>query len=103
MNFMKMAKQVSEMQQGLKQAKLALAGISVTGQAGRGAVSITLNGAMEVKAVKLDPALTRAAETAQLERWISDALADALRQAQKSASGYMSKLTGGLGGLDFLK
>ena len=98
MDLFKMAKQMKDLQGEMKKTRAALAGQSVVGESSRGAVHVELSGTMEVKQVTLDPQILEKPDAAQLEKWIAEALAQALEKAQKLAASQVSRLTGGLGG-----
>lgn len=98
MNMMNMAKKFKDMQSQMKQAKAALAAHTVTGQAGRNAVTVEMNGVMDVKNITIDQQLVDKQDKAQLEKLVKEAIADALKRAQKAAANHMGKITGGLGG-----
>lgn len=100
MNMLNMAKKFKDMQGQMKQAKVALAAQTVTGQAGRNAVTVEMNGLMDVKNVVIDQALVEKQDKAQLEKLVKEAMADALKRAQKVAANHMGRITGGLGGMN---
>jgi DNA-binding YbaB/EbfC family protein len=99
MNMLNMAKKLKDMQGQMKQAKAALAAQTVTGQAGRNAVVIEMNGVMEVKQVTIDAQLLEKQDKPQLEKLVQEALNDALKRVQKVAAAQMGRITGGLGGM----
>lgn len=100
MNMLNMAKKLKDMQGQMKQAKAALAAQTVIGQAGQGAVVIEMNGAMDVKKVTIDEKLIEKQDKAQIEKLVKDAMSDAIKRAQKVAASQMSRITGGLGGMN---
>ncbi len=100
MNMFNMAKKLKDMQGQMKQAKAALAAQTVIGKGGREAVIIEMNAAMDVKNVSIDQKMLEKPDKAQLEKLVKEAIEDALRRAQKTAASQMSKITGGLGGMN---
>jgi DNA-binding YbaB/EbfC family protein len=79
---------------------------TVEGDAGQGAVRVTVNGKLQVVAVQLDPAVLALFNTAddasdadrqQLENLIAQATNHALDNAQTMIRDEMSAITGGLG------
>ncbi len=100
MNMFNMAKKMKDMQGQMKQAKAALAAQTVIGQGGREAVVIEMNAAMDIKKVTIDEKLLEKPDKAQLEKVVKEAIEDGLRRAQKAAASQMSRITGGLGGMN---
>lgn len=100
MNMLNMAKKLKDMQGQMKQAKVVLAAQTVIGQAGRDAVVIEMNGALDVKKVTIDEQLIVKQDKAQIEKLVKDAMSDAIKRAQKVAASQMSRITGGLGGMN---
>lgn len=83
----------------------------VVGDAGAGAVRVTMNGRLEVQRVELDPAMVQTlagegadADREMVEELIAAATNDAMARAQVMAREEMGKLTGGMNlpGLDAL-
>lgn len=100
MSFMNMAKKLKDMRGQMKQAQAVLAAQTVTGKGGRDAVVVEMNGAMELKSIKIDPKVVEKNDVDQLEKLVKEAVGDALKRAQKVAAAQMSKLTGGMGGMN---
>jgi len=89
--------QALEMQQRLMEAQAEAASETVEGSAGGGAVRVTMTGAGEVTAVRLDPSVVVADEVEMLEDLILAALRDASSQVAALADQQMD--IGGLGDL----
>ena len=98
-----------ELQEKARQMQEELGRRHVTGDAGAGAVRVTINGKFEVQRVELDPAMVKTlagegddADRDMIEELIASATNDALARAQEMAKEEMQKLTGGLNlpGLD---
>ena len=66
----------------------------VTGSAGGGMVVVTMNGAVEMLSVKLDPTLVENNETEMLEDLISAATNDAIRKAKEGHAKKIQAVTG---------
>jgi len=96
MNPFEMMKQMKNMQGEMKKMRAELAAQSVTGQSSRGAVTVELTGAMQVKKVKIDPRFLEKLDIDQLEKWIAEAVNQSVEKAQKLASSQVSRLTGGM-------
>jgi DNA-binding YbaB/EbfC family protein len=67
------------------------------GSSGGGKVKITMNGAHEVTAVAIDPAVVRPDETDLLEDLVLAALNDARAKVTRMIEEEMGRVTGGLG------
>ncbi|HUY53103.1 MAG TPA: YbaB/EbfC family nucleoid-associated protein [Candidatus Dormibacteraeota bacterium] len=66
---------------------------------GDGAVVIEINGEQKIKKVKLDKELIDLNDISELERWIEDAIRDAISESQKLAQEKMQPMMGMLGSL----
>ncbi len=91
-----------EKMQAEMQAKLA--GIQVQADAGDGAVTVTMNAAMQVENITLDKSKLDLSDLEQLEDFIVVATNEAIVKAQTKAAAETQKmmnnmLPGGLGGL----
>lgn len=86
--------QAQRMQEQLKKAQEELAGLEVTGQSGGGMVSITLNGSMETRRVRIDPAALGDAE--MLEDLLAAAFNDAVNKVQEVSKARMAEATAGM-------
>ena len=56
MDLMKMMKQAQEIQGRMQKLQEELSGLEVEGQSGGGLVRVKLNGKLEARGVKIDPA-----------------------------------------------
>ncbi len=92
--------------EGLRQAgdriKARLSQMRCTGQAGSGAVRVTVDGKMNVLDVAIDPSMARyafgtEADSAAAGRLIAEATNDAIRQAQAVAQRELAKEAQALG------
>lgn len=92
-NLMKQAQQMQEKMQAV-QERLETA--EVTGSAGAGLLTVTMNGKGEVRGVKIDPSLVDPAETEVLEDLIVAAFSDAKSKVDAFANEAMQEVAGGL-------
>ncbi|HWX76475.1 MAG TPA: YbaB/EbfC family nucleoid-associated protein [Candidatus Acidoferrales bacterium] len=88
-------KQAQEMQARMAKIQEELAQKTVEGSAGGGMVQVTVNGQLNVSAVKIDPTVINTEEKEMLEDLILAAVNDGMRKARDLASAEMSKITGG--------
>jgi nucleoid-associated protein EbfC len=96
--------QVQAMQQQMVDAQAQASATLLTGSAGGGKVSVTVNGTGAFQSVTIDPSVVNAEEIDLLEDLILAALHDAAVQVAKlneqSMGDITGGLTGGMGGLD---
>ena len=71
----------------------------ITIDKGDGAVSVEMNGEQKLKRVRIDPESVDLDDIGQLERWIEDALKDAINESQRVAAEKMQPMMGALGNL----
>lgn len=96
MQNQKMLKQLQQMQTKMAQLQAELDDASVTGTAGGGAVSVTVNGHQKVMAVSIEAeVLEEGAEL--LADMVMAACNDALDKSRDLAAQQMGQLTAGLG------
>jgi DNA-binding YbaB/EbfC family protein len=110
-NFGSLLTQAGQIRQKIQELRDELGHKSVEGEAGAGAVRVTMNGRLEVLSVRLDPAMiksllgpTGAGEQAMVEELIASAFNAASVKARELVQQEISRLTGGLAipGLDQL-
>ena len=92
-------KQAQKMQQQMAAAQAELVKAEVTGTAGGGLVTVTLNGAGDVLSVKIDPKSVDPDDVESLEDLVLAAIRDGVRQAQELAATTMGPVSGAMGGL----
>jgi DNA-binding YbaB/EbfC family protein len=68
-------------------------------ETGEGAVIVEITGEQKIKKIRIDPEFVDLDDIGQLERWIEDAVKDAIAQSQKIAAEKMQPMLGGLGNL----
>lgn len=91
-----MMKQLQQMQARMAQVQQQLAELTVTGSAGGGVVTVTVDGQQNVRAVTIEPeALEEGAE--MLSDLVLAAVNDAMEQSRQQAATQMGQLTAGLG------
>jgi DNA-binding YbaB/EbfC family protein len=95
-NLGQMLKQAQAMQARMAELQSQLEQVEMTGAAGGGMVSVTVNGKGEARQVKIDPSLADPEEIEVLEDLIVAAFNDAKAKVEAHVSQEMSKLTGGL-------
>jgi DNA-binding YbaB/EbfC family protein len=95
-NLGNMLKQAQELQTKMADMQARLQETEITGSAGGGLVSITLNGKNEVRRVKIDPTLADPNETEILEDLLVAAFNDARAKIEAHVQEQMGQLTGGL-------
>jgi DNA-binding YbaB/EbfC family protein len=95
-NLGQMLKQAQAMQARMAELQAQLEQVEMTGAAGGGMVSVTVNGKGEARQVKIDPSLADPEEIEVLEDLVVAAFNDAKAKVEAHVSQEMSKLTGGL-------
>lgn len=98
-NVGNLMKQAQKMQRQMEEASKELEEKEVTAAAGGGAVEVTVSGKKEVTKVKIDPEAVDPDDVEMLEDMIMAATNEALRQIEEYSQQFMSKITGGMGGL----
>jgi DNA-binding YbaB/EbfC family protein len=66
---------------------------------GEGAVKVEITGEQKIKKVHIDPKSVDLDDIGELERWIEDAVKEAIAESQKIAAEKMQPLMGALGQL----
>lgn len=88
-------RQAQQMQDNMKKAQEALAGIIVDGESGGGLVKVSMSCRHDVKRVSIDPSLLDE-DRDMLEDLVAAAFNDALRKAEAATQEKMSSVTAGL-------
>ncbi len=89
------------MQRQMEESQKELETKEFTAKAGGGAVSVTVSGSKEIKAVVIDKEVVDPDDVEMLQDLIMAATNEALKQVDEANSAVMSKMTGGLGGFGF--
>src|SRR6476646_6958840 len=71
----------------------------ITIEKGDGAVKVEITGEQKLKKVHIDPSSVDLEDIGQLERWIEDAVKQAIAESQKLAAAKMQPMMGSLGDL----
>jgi DNA-binding YbaB/EbfC family protein len=66
---------------------------------GDGAVRVEITGEQKIKKIHIDPDYVDLEDIGQLERWLEDAVKEAIQASQKLASEKMRPMMGALGDL----
>src|SRR3546814_15769341 len=68
----------------------------ITVEAGDGAVKVEINGEQKIKKIHIDPEYVDLEDIGQLEKWVEEAVKDAIQQSQKVAAEKMQPMMGAL-------
>lgn len=71
----------------------------ITVEKGDGAVRVEITGEQKIKKVHIDPEYVDLDDIGQLERWVEDAVKDAIAESQRIAAEKMQPMMGALSGL----
>lgn len=71
----------------------------ITVEKGDGAVKVEITGEQKLKKVHIDPEYVDLEDIGQLERWVEDAVKEAIQESQKIAAEKMQPMMGALGDL----
>ncbi|CAN5369496.1 hypothetical protein BH09PAT4_BH09PAT4_05610 [soil metagenome] len=71
----------------------------ITVEQGDGAVRVEITGEQKIKKVHIDPEYIDLDDIGQLERWVEDAVKEAIAESQKIAAEKMQPMMGALGNL----
>lgn len=66
---------------------------------GDGAVQVEITGEQKLKKIHIDPEYIDLSDIGQLERWLEDAIKEAISESQKIAAEKMQPMMGALGDL----
>ncbi len=86
--------QAQELQARMKEMQETASSKTVEAQSGGGMVRVTVDGAMNVRKLEIDPSLIAANDKAMLEDLIVVAVNEGIRQAQRLVAEEMGKLAG---------
>ena len=95
-NLGQIMKQAQEMQTKMQDMQEKLSAVEMTGSAGAGMVTVTMNGKGELRKVKISPELFNGEDIEVIEDLIVAACGDAKTKAEAYMSEEMAKVTGGL-------
>jgi hypothetical protein len=92
----KMAQQVQQMQANMARVQAELGTMTVDGTAGGGAVTVTVTGHGEVKAVTLSKDVVDPSDVEMLQDLITAAINDGMGKVKQLTEEKMAAVTGGL-------
>lgn len=91
-----MIKKAQQMQSDMKKIQDELSNEVITTGAAKGAVLVTINGEMDIKMLKIDPAIAPMDDPKKLADMIMFAVNEAISKAKDTAAKKMGKVTGGM-------
>ncbi len=71
----------------------------ITVEKGDGAVKVEITGEQKLRKVHIDPDFVDLNDIGQLERWVEDAVKEAIQESQRVAAEKMQPMMGALGNL----
>jgi hypothetical protein len=83
----------------LKKLQKELQKMVIEVEKGDGAVRVEITGEQKLRKVHIDPEYVDLDDIGQLERWIEDAVKEAIQRSQKIAAEKMGPMMGALGDL----
>ena len=95
-NLQQLARQAQKMQEEMDQATAELEAKEYTATAGGSAVSVTVTGKMEVKAISIAPEVVDPEDVEMLSDLVMAAVNEALRTAADDKAARMEKISGGM-------
>jgi DNA-binding YbaB/EbfC family protein len=73
--------------------------MTITIERGDGAVKVEITGEQKLKKIHIDPSAIDLEDISQLERWLEDAVKEAINESQRIAAEKMQPMMGALGSL----
>ena len=98
MNIQQMQQMMKQAQQMQERLQKQMNELRVEASAGGGMVTVVINGAKQVQAIKIDPEVVSKEDVEMLQDLILAAINDAQRKADEALSQQMSGLLGGMPG-----
>ena len=95
-NMANIMKQAQAMQQQMAKVQEEAATKTVTGSAGGGMVTVTVNGGMQVVGISIDPEAAKGGDVEMLQDAVMAASNEALRKARDMMAEQMKAVTGGM-------
>jgi DNA-binding YbaB/EbfC family protein len=83
----------------VKKLQKELQKMTIEVEKGEGAVRVEITGEQKIKKIHIDPEYVELDDIGQLERWLEDAVKEAIQQSQKIAAEKMQPMMGALGDL----
>lgn len=91
-----MLKKAQELKSKLDKAQKELNKLVVEGEAGKGAVKVTMNCQQKIISIKISPDVINPNKAGDLEKLILKAIGEATDKSQKVAAKQLKGITGGL-------
>lgn len=95
-NMSNILKQAQAMQEQMAKVQEQAAAKTVSGTAGGGIVTVTVNGAMDLLSVKIDPEVVKAGDVDMLQDLVVAAGNDALKKSREMMAEEMKSVTDGM-------
>lgn len=89
----------AKMLMGVKKVQKELQKQIITVEAGEGAVKVEITGEQKIKKIHIDPEAVDLDDIGELERWVEDAVKEAISESQRVAAEKMKPMMGALGNL----
>ena len=83
----------------VKKIQKELQKMIISVEKGDGAVKVEITGEQKIKKIHIDPKAVDLDDIGQLERWIEDAVKEAIQESQRVAAEKMQPMMGALGNL----
>ncbi len=83
----------------VKKLQKELQKMIISVEQGDGAVKVEITGEQKIKKIHIDPEYVDLEDIGQLERWLEDAVKEAIAESQKIAAEKMQPMMGALGDL----
>jgi nucleoid-associated protein EbfC len=83
----------------VKKLQKELEKMIIESTAGNGAVKVEITGEQKIKKIHIDPEYVDLDDIGQLERWVEEAVKEAINKSQKIAAEKMQPMLGNLGNL----
>jgi hypothetical protein len=90
-------RQVQKMQEEVERVQAEASEEVVTTSVGGGVVKVTINGALEIQSLTVDPAVVDPEDIEMLQDLVMAAVNEAIQKAQEMMGDRMASVTGGLG------
>jgi nucleoid-associated protein EbfC len=83
----------------VKKLQKELQKMTIVVEKGDGAVSVEITGEQKIKKIAIDPEYVDLDDIGQLEKWVEDAVKEAIQESQRIAAEKMQPMMGALGDL----
>lgn len=83
----------------VKKLQKELQKMTISVEKGDGAVTVEITGEQKIKKIHIDPEFVDLDDIGQLERWVEDAVKEAIQESQKVAAEKMQPMMGALSNL----